>query len=142
MRSGYFQVKLNISKIAEEAIMFYAKRFWIALIFGVITGVVCALLSMKEIPDDYRTMMFLTALLNRAFIGFAIGISCWRIGWLLHGILIGFIGSLPMGFPMIFTPDAGFVVFILIMVGGIVWGFLIELFTTVIFKAPMKSVEA
>lgn len=121
--------------------MFYAKRFWIALIFGIITGVVSGFFSLKGVSADIQTMVFFSALLNRAFIGFAIGISCWRIGWVLHGILVGLIGSLPMGFPLIFCPEAGFVVFILYMVGGIVWGFIIELFTTVIFKAPMKVAE-
>ncbi len=119
--------------------MVYAKRFWIALILGVITGVICGWGSMCGAPEGMEMMIFWSALMNRVFIGFVIGISIWKLGWLLHGILIGLIGSLPLSFPLIFNPDAGFTVFLMFTVAGVVWGFLIELITTIVFKAPMKT---
>ncbi len=115
----------------------YAKRFWIALILGIIAGVICAWTGYKQTPEDVRTMTVLSAILNRAMIGFIIGLSCWRIGWLLHGVLIGFLGTLPMSFPLIFVDSAGFNAFLIYTIAGIVWGFLIELLTTKVFKAPM-----
>jgi len=118
----------------------YAKRFWIALLLGILTGGVCGFMGNSEIPEEMRTMVFMSSLLNRAFIGFVIGISAWRLGWVAHGIIIGFLGSLPLSVPLIWSPDAGFSVCVLFTVAGIVWGFLIELFTTVVFKAPMKAV--
>jgi hypothetical protein len=133
--------------------MIYSKRLWIALIFGLLTGLVCGLLGISQIKPEYKAMIFFSAFLNRGFIGFVIGISCWRIGWLLHGVLIGLIGSLPMSFPLLFNPNSAqasinpetaysaLALFIMCTVAGIVWGFIIELFTTIVFKAPMKVAE-
>lgn len=109
--------------------MVYAKRFWIAIILGIICGLLCAVGGMQFVEDFTKAMMWGT-ILNRAFIGLAIGISAWRLSWFLHGILIGFLGTLPMS---VFGP------FIILSLFGILWGFLIELFTTVVFKAPMKT---
>ena len=117
----------------------YAKRFWIALIFGVITGLICAFISMSGAAAEQKTMVFLSALLNRALIGFVIGISAWKLGWALHGIIVGLIVTLAMSFPLIWVPEAGFNVFLMYTIGGIVWGFIIELFTTIIFKAPIRN---
>ena len=119
----------------------YAKRLWIALIGGIFAGLICGGSGYSSTPEEIRTMAFVSAVLNRAFIGFAIGISCWQIGWIRHGILLGFIGSLPLSVPLIFTDQAGLWIFVMYTVAGIVWGFLIELFATVIFKAPMKVGE-
>lgn len=119
--------------------MAFTKRLFIALIFGVVAGVICGWGSISQAAEEMKQMIFWSALLNRAFIGFVIGISAWRLGWVLHGIVIGFLGSLPLSFPLIFNPDAGFMVFIMFTVAGIVWGFFIELLTTVVFKAPMKT---
>ena len=114
--------------------MVYAKRFWIAIVLGFICGLFCAV-GGKTFVEGMTTAMMWSAILNRAFIGFAIGISAWRLGWFLHGILIGFVGTLPMS---IFTDLKGFIT---VSLFGILWGFLIELFTSVIFKAPMKMRE-
>jgi hypothetical protein len=120
-----------------------AKRFWICLICGVIAGLICAWGGSSEIPEGVsKPMVFWSSLLNRAFIGFVLGISAWRIGWALHGILIGLLGTLPMSFPLIFSEQAGFSVFLIYTIAGIVWGFLIELVASVIFKAKMTPVTA
>jgi uncharacterized membrane protein len=79
--------------------------------------------------------------MNRTFIGFMIGISCWRMHWALHGIIIGLLGSLPIAAPLV-GKSSTVMGFVLIMIAGIVWGFLIELLTTVVFKAPMRTIEA
>ena len=113
--------------------MVYAKRFWIAIILGIICGLLCAIGGKTFANGEMTTAVMWSAIFNRAFIGLAIGISAWRLSWFLHGILIGFLGTLPMA---IFTDFGGFVV---ISLFGILWGFLIELLTTVVFKAPMKT---
>jgi hypothetical protein len=112
--------------------MVYAKRFWIAIILGVICGLLCGVGGITFV-EGFSSAEMWSAIFNRAFIGLAIGISAWRLGWFLHGILIGFLGSLAIS---IFTDFRGFVTVCLL---GILWGFLIELFTTVVFKAPMKT---
>ena len=120
----------------------YAKRFWLCLILGFIAGFICAWTSYSQVPDQMRTMVFWSVVLNRAFIGFVIGISAWKMGWALHGIIIGLIGSLPLSFPLIFSPDAGCTVFVMYTAAGAVWGFLIELLTSVVFKAKQGGAEA
>ena len=117
----------------------YARRFWIALLFGFAAGLVCAVTSISGKAGDEKIMIFLSALLNRTLIGFVIGISCWRLGWVLHGIFLGLLVTLSMSIPLIWIPEAGYNVFVLYTVAGVVWGFIIELLATVIFKAPMKK---
>ena len=119
----------------------YAKRFWLCLIGGIIAGLICGWTGLSQTPEGMKTMVFLSALLNRTFIGIVLGISAWRIHWAMHGIVIGLIGTLPMSFPLIFTPQAGFSLFLVYTVAGIVWGFLIELVTSVLFKAKMMAAE-
>jgi hypothetical protein len=120
-----------------------AKRFWICLICGMIAGLICGWTGSAQVPEGVSgAMVFWSAFLNRAFIGFVIGISAWRMSWALHGIVIGFLGSLPLAFPLIFTPQAGFNPFFAYLIAGIVWGFLIELVASVIFKAKMAPVAA
>ncbi len=116
----------------------YAKRFWLALIFGTVAGLVCAWTGYAQTPEDIRTMVFVSVVLNRALIGFIIGISAWKMGWVMHGLVIGLIGTLPLSAPLIFTAEAGFEPFLIYTVAGLVWGFLIELLVTKLFKAPMR----
>lgn len=120
----------------------YAKRFWLCLILGFIAGLICAWTGYSQTPEEIRTMVFVSVLLNRAFIGFVLGVSAWRMGWALHGIIIGLIGTLPLSFPLIFSAQAGFGVFVMYTAAGAVWGFLIELVTSVLFKAKMTPAEA
>ncbi|MBM3324055.1 MAG: hypothetical protein FJY66_00135 [Calditrichaeota bacterium] len=114
--------------------MVYAKRLWIAILFGIITGLLCAYGGKWKMGDEMTTAMMWGTIFNRAFIGLAIGISAWKLGWFFHGIVIGFLGTLPMS---VYAEDFG--EFIILSLFGILWGFVIELFTTAIFKAPMKT---
>lgn len=120
----------------------YAKRFWLCLVCGVIAGLLCGWTGYAQTPEDIRTMAFLQALLNRTFIGFVLGISAWRMAWATHGMVIGLIGTLPMSFPLIFMAQAGFGIFLMYTVAGVVWGFLIELVTSVLFKARQGAMTA
>ena len=115
--------------------MVYAKRLGIAVVMGIICGLLCGVGGITFVEGFTKAMLW-GAIFNRAFIGLAIGISAWRLGWFLHGTVIGFLGTLP------FAVNGGVGDFVKISLFGILWGFLIELFTTVIFKAPMKKVEA
>lgn len=119
--------------------MVYAKRLIIAVILGMIFGLVCAYASKSSLPVEDRSMIMCMIALNRTFIGFMIGISCWRMHWVLHGIIIGLLGTLPIAASM-FGDPAKVTGAILFLVAGIVWGFLIELLTTVVFRAPMRAI--
>jgi len=68
---------------------------------------------------------------SRTLMGFTIGISALRLVWWQHGLLIGLIAGIPMALPVMSD--------IRIMLGtivlGMVYGFLTELITSIIFRA-------
>ena len=118
--------------------MVYTKRLILSIILGMIAGLACAYVSKDQLlakfPAEMVSPMMCGTALNRTIIGLLIGVSAWRMHWALHGIIMGFLGSLPLAAP------AGNAIFI-IAGAGIVWGFLIELIVTVIFRAPMRTIE-
>jgi hypothetical protein len=120
----------------------YAKRFWLCLFLGFIAGIICAWTGYSQTPEEIRTMASLQVVLNRALIGFLIGISAWKMSWAAHGIVLGLIGTLPLSVPLIVTPQAGFGIFVMYTLAGAVWGFLIELVTSVVFKAKQGGTPA
>lgn len=113
-----------------------SKRIIITTIFGVIFGFVCYGLARSDGPMFW--FIAISIILSRTLMGFAIGISTLRMRWWLHGIIMGGIFSLPMAFNSFFTPQNPIYIFIGTIVMGIIYGFLIELFTTVVFKQGVK----
>lgn len=113
--------------------MFNSKRFFIALLFGLIFGFVCWGLAASKNPIPWS--LAVSIIISRTLIGFVIGISVLKWNWWLHGIVIGAVFSLPMGFAALAGPMGAWSIFWGSIVMGIVYGFLIELFTTVAFKA-------
>ncbi len=116
--------------------MLNVKRLLIATIFGVISGVVCWILASSEGPTPW--FFALSTILGRTLIGFAIGISVLKIKWWLHGIIMGFIFSIPMALQGFYVPGKEMYIFVGTIIMGIIYGFFIELFTTVVFKAGAK----
>lgn len=109
--------------------MLTTKRVVIATICGFLFGLVCMYMaSSGPNPVDNSTKMVI--LFSRGLMGFTIGVSAIRLNWWLHGILIGLIGSIPMAIPVL--NDTAIAIGTIIM--GAVYGFLIELITTKIFK--------
>jgi hypothetical protein len=116
--------------------MFNKKRLLLATLFGVISGFVCWGLSSSGGPQPW--FFALSTILSRTLIGFAIGISILKMKWWLHGIIMGFIFSLPMAFQGFYVPGKEMYIFLGTMIMGIIYGFFIELLTTVVFKAGAK----
>ncbi len=115
------------------------KRFYLACLMGILAGVVCVLLSKSQGILTLKEVAFIFT--SRALIGFVIGISAVRIGWALHGFLMGLVVSIPSGFFMMMDPPDQFgkwgMLALWIVAGGI-YGFLIELITSGIFKAKFQ----
>ena len=107
------------------------KRIVIATICGFIFGLVCMYLASSDPDTTLTTGIKWSIILSRALLGFIIGISALKMGWWLHGIVIGIIASLPMAASVL--PDTK--IFFGTLVMGLVYGFLTELITTVLFKA-------
>lgn len=81
---------------------------------------------------------------SRALIGFAIGISSLAlVHWSLHGLLMGVIFSLPLAFSGLMAPASPDYsttgMFIGTLVLGMIYGLLIEVITSAIFKAKAQN---
>ena len=112
-----------------------AKRIIIATILGAICGIVCWQLASRSSEEAFALSLTLTIILGRTLIGFGIGISAWKMKWWLHGIIMGIIFSIPSAFGAMMNQEKAFFIFIGTIVMGIIYGFFIELITSVIFKA-------
>ena len=75
-----------------------AKRVMACTLFGFVAGIICWVGSYVAggLPAEFSAGMILAIIFNRAFVGFAIGVSGWRAPWPLHGVVIGLVGSLPI----------------------------------------------
>ncbi len=114
------------------------KRVLIATLSGILFGIVACLIASNSYTDPMAKKLLANIFASRVLIGFVIGISACKIIWPLHGILMGIIVSLPYSFGAMAyqTPVLGkWHIFFLTLVLGAVYGLLIELITSVIFKA-------
>jgi len=113
-------------------------RLLLTTILGFVCGIVCWRLASSSGPLSAN--MAWSIIFSRALIGFVIGISAWKIFYLLHGVILGFVVSLPMALASLSMPDKGFKIFLGTLVMGMIYGFLIELITHLVIKD--KKVEA
>jgi len=115
------------------------KRLIIATLLGVAFGFVCNTMASgggKEIP----LALAINIIVGRALIGFGIGISRFSLKhWSLHGLVMGLIFSIPAAFGALLAPESPEFshsrMFIATLIMGMIYGLLIELITTVVFKA-------
>jgi len=118
--------------------MLTAKRVIYATVCGFIFGLVCMGLatSNPESAASLTAAIKLNIVLSRTLMGFTIGISALKVKWWLHGILIGFIASIPMAISVMDRFD----IFIGTLVMGMIYGFLTELITSILLKAKSPAV--
>ena len=110
------------------------KRFIICIIGGIMAALIC-IGGMKSSGNvEVTTPILLSSIGNRILIGFVIGNSSWRIHYLIHGALIGLIVTLSSSIAIIPQNINGFLMY---TIAGLIYGLLIELFATKIFKAAM-----
>ncbi len=115
------------------------KRLIISTVLGVVFGFVCYGLASSG-QNEISTLLALNIILGRTLIGVAIGISRFTLKhWSLHGIIMGLVFSIPAGFGAMLGPENPEFPHIMLMtstiVMGMIYGFLIELLTSVVFKA-------
>ncbi|MBU1076334.1 MAG: hypothetical protein KKH98_03525 [Spirochaetes bacterium] len=115
------------------------KRITVATITGLLTGLICwqfAASGGNVIP----LILAVSIILSRTLTGFAIGISALKLAWWLHGAFLGGLFSIPMALGVLMTPGPQQkMIAVSTVVMGIIYGFLVELSATVIFKAPVKK---
>ena len=114
------------------------KRILTATAMGLMTGIICYLAGKYGLKDDINITMFFYIIANRTLAGFFIGISGMKMSWYLHGLLIGFITGIPFSIGALLD-DPCIAVFSVSLILGSVYGLIIELFTSVIFKQGMSG---
>jgi hypothetical protein len=122
--------------------MVNTKRVFIATVFGIIAGIICNFLGGLYTEGEITTMLYIYTLANRALIGFVIGISAYKIHWTPHGILMGLIVSIPFTIGTLLGEVAvafSLIGILITLMLNAAYGFMIELFTSVVFKTPMES---
>ena len=115
------------------------KRLLACSLFGIIAGALDLLVMhyVAGAPISFTPAIISGFILNRAFIGFTLGISGWRTNWAFHGVVIGLVGSLPLAV-FAFGDQEGLTGFLLIELFGGMWGFFIELCALAV-KAKKKG---
>ncbi len=113
------------------------KRLLICTIGGIIAGLICSVggLLSGNIAE-FSFFAIASTFFNRIMLGFFIGISCLKIDYLLHGMLIGFLVSCINSISFLENNVKGFLFF---TIAGIIYGLLIELFATKVFKAKIEE---
>jgi hypothetical protein len=115
----------------------YQKRLLACMLGGVLSAVIC--IAGRQIIFGFPEITWeniAATVANRLLLGFVIGISCWRINYLLHGAILGLILSLSVSIG--FLPG-NLLGFFLYTSAGILYGIFIEWLSTDVFKAPMRA---
>ena len=114
----------------------------LATIAGLLFGFVCYGFASSG-PNPLHWAIALQMILSRTLIGFGIGVSRIRLGhWSIHGLVMGLIFSIPLSFGGFMATGEGMspmTLFIMTIIMGGIYGVLIELITSVLFKAPMEK---
>ena len=113
------------------------KRIIIATLSGLFFGLICMTLASTN-PDSPQILpatVKWNIVISRGMMGFMIGISILKMKWWLHGLVLGFIASIPMAVTVADRMD----IFIGTFVMGMIYGILTELITSVFFKAKQMG---
>lgn len=118
------------------------KRVIVATFSGVLFGFVCfGIASSGSGPLPWPVAVEIIT--SRTLIGFAIGISSLSLGhWIVHGLLMGLVFSFPLAFSGLMAPEnpefSKTAMWVWTVVLGMIYGLLIEVITTALFKARQK----
>jgi len=111
------------------------KRIAIAIFFGLVAGVLCAYGGFSAGIMKSSVIALVWVLLNRAVMGFAIGISGLKVHWAWNGIILGIaVGSI-FSYSLFMNGGLGIIPLVNFFVNGL-FGLMIEFFTTKVFKQP------
>jgi hypothetical protein len=134
------------TKTRRRKIMINKKRLTIATLGGLACGFICFGLASGG-PGELPLPVALQIIASRTLIGFTIGVSLLKLAhWSVHGIVMGLLISLPLAFSGLMAPEnpefSKTSMFAWTIVLGMIYGFLIELVTSVLFKAKMEHTAA
>jgi hypothetical protein len=117
-------------------------RLLLCTILGLLFGFICYFLAAGNQPNIPLNRA-VSIVLSRTLLGFALGVNRFRfLHWIVRGVVFGLIFSLPRAYnilsgsahPMFSSHN----LFLMIIIMGIIYGFLIEFITSVLFKAGLE----
>ncbi len=111
------------------------KRLVIATLFGVVAGAICATLTFYGKLGSITALSLGWIFLNRTVMGFVIGASGLKLHWAWNGIVLGLIVGSTFSYAL-FMRTGSVQVLLLTPIGNMVFGLMIEFFTTKVFKQP------
>jgi len=111
------------------------KRMLIATVVGLLLGVLLALLAARTAAQGLASSGAVAMILSLAVAGFVIGISALNWCWWLHGLLLGGLCLLPVALAAVWAGLKWWPGFAVLLGAGLIGGVLIELVTTVVFRA-------
>jgi hypothetical protein len=119
------------------------RRLLIATASGLVFGLLHCLLAFK-VHGLLPWPAIATFVLARGVLGFVIGISKLKMRWWSHGLLLGFVVTLPAALSIRLMPSITFgmsadAMTMLALLFGLVIGFLIEWVTSVLFQAKSEA---
>jgi len=112
------------------------KRIMIATLFGLLAGVLCATAGIYGGFLKFTAVNVAWVLLNRAVMGFAIGISGLKLHWAWNGVVMGLVVGSIFSYFLFMNLGLGTLPLANLLIGNPIFGFLIEFFTTKAFKQP------
>ncbi|MFZ0960919.1 MAG: hypothetical protein WAO35_08435 [Terriglobia bacterium] len=115
------------------------KRIVIATLFGLVAGVLCASFAFYGGLMKFTAVNLVWTLLNRAVMGFAIGVSGLKLRWAWNGMAMGLVVGSIFSYFLFMTVGLGPLPFVNLLVGNPFFGLMIEFFTTVVFKQPSPA---
>jgi hypothetical protein len=111
------------------------KRLAISTFMGLVAGGICGTLLFSFHIVRFTAVALIWVLLNRAVMGFAIGVSRLPLHWAWNGIVMGMVVGSIFSYFLFMTLGAGSLPAVNFFVNGL-FGLLIEFFTSVVFKQP------
>jgi len=114
------------------------KRIVVATLFGLVAGGLCASGAFLGHILQFSMVTLLFILLNRAVMGFVIGISGLKLRWAWNGIVLGIVVGSIFSYFLFLTNGAGPLPVVNFFVNGL-FGLMVEFFTTVVFKQPART---
>ena len=109
------------------------KRIAIATLFGVGAGAICGTLLFTFGIMNFSTILLVWVLLNRAVMGFAIGVSRLKVHWAWNGIVNGLVVGSIFSYFLFMSLGMGLLPVVNFLVNGL-FGLGIEFFTSVVCK--------
>lgn len=125
--------------------MFNKKRFFIATLCGIASGFICLGLASSS-PGELPWPVAIQVIFSRSLIGFGIGISSLSMRhWSINGLVMGALFSLPLAFSGLMAPDSAEYsktgMFGMTILLSMIYGFLVELVTSVLFNARLEKAK-